>query len=566
MGKQSKLSMAVPISTRSVDNGSRETRRRKQRQIRRLRRQRLILTSLALALVAGTSLVHTTTAPQAKQDMLFVQPRATATTLGTEAVVELPQEIAEPAQQPTQTLQPTESIPVSTAQPVVLPTQAQMITYDKDSAILYYSQSGDSLGVLAVRFGVEVDEITSLSPLPEEGFIPEGQLLLIPARLDSVSSSLKLYPDSELVNSRSALDFDIDLFVQQAGGYLSTYYESVYAVGFISGAEIIRRVALDFSIHPRLLLALLEYQSGWVYGAPETDFAKNYPMGLEESGQRGLYKQLVLAAGKLGTGYYGWREGTMVAITFPDHSVLRLAAELNCGTVGLMYFFSQTLNLEDWANALYTENSFLVTYEAMFGNPWLIAQQYEPVFTPDVLQPELILPFETGVTWSYTGGPHAAWGAAEVRAALDFAPPGDSPGCVPSNHWVVASAPGLVVRSENGLVVVDLDGDGYEQTGWNIIYLHMATSQRIAVGTWVETGDRLGHPSCEGGIATGTHLHMARKYNGEWVPAEGPLAFVLSGWKAKAGSIVNSGWLIKDNQVVRSNIYGTSASHIVRSE
>jgi murein DD-endopeptidase MepM/ murein hydrolase activator NlpD len=137
---------------------------------------------------------------------------------------------------------------------------------------------------------------------------------------------------------------------------------------------------------------------------------------------------------------------------------------------------------------------------------------------------------------------------------------------VPSNHWVVASAPGLVVRSENGLVVVDLDGDGYEQTGWNIIYLHMATSQRIAVGTWVETGDRLGHPSCEGGIATGTHLHMARKYNGEWVPAEGPLAFVLSGWKAKAGSIVNSGWLIKDNQVVRSNIYGTSASHIVRSE
>ena len=34
----------------------------------------------------------------------------------------------------------------------------------------------------------------------------------------------------------------------------------------------------------------------------------------------------------------------------------------------------------------------------MFGNAWLIAQEFEPLFTPAVLQPELILPFEPGVT------------------------------------------------------------------------------------------------------------------------------------------------------------------------
>jgi hypothetical protein len=88
-------------------------------------------------------------------------------------------------------------------------------------------------------------------------------------------------------------------------------------------------------------------------------------------------------------------------------------------------------------------------------------------------------------------------------------------------------APGLIVRSGNGIVVIDLDGDGYEQTGWAVLYLHIATKDRIALGSWVETGDMIGHPSCEGGVTTGTHVHIARRYNGEWIPADQTLPFVL---------------------------------------
>ncbi len=51
-----------------------------------------------------------------------------------------------------------------------LPTQAHLIRYEENAPILYYAQSGgDSIGVLAVRFGVEAAEITSTSTLPEEG-------------------------------------------------------------------------------------------------------------------------------------------------------------------------------------------------------------------------------------------------------------------------------------------------------------------------------------------------------------------------------------------------------------
>ncbi|MGB4595762.1 MAG: hypothetical protein WBI14_07625 [Anaerolineaceae bacterium] len=559
MDRPLKLTMAVPISTRSAD---RPTRRVRLSIRMRHRRERLVLLALLLVILTSAIVVTTGRSPKAAMvpplDLPAVQPN----------MVQIVQPTAtpEPSPSPTATTIPTamqEVEPIESA-PVILPTQAQPVTLAKDIPIPYYAQSGDSIGVLAVRFGVDISEITSAQPLPEEGFIPEGQLLLIPNKLEKVSSSLRIFPDSEVVNSPSAIGFDVDKYVEEAGGYLSTYSQLVFGVGTISGAEIVKRVALEYSIHPRLLLALLEYESGWVFGQPETLRERNYPLGFVLEGRLGLHKQLVYGAGWIATGYYGWREGTVVAVQFQNFTQLRMSANLNCGTAGLMYYFGQKYLFDDWAEAIYSDQGFIATYESMFGNPWLTAQAYEPLFTPDVRQPELILPFESGVTWSYTGGPHAAWGAAEVRAAIDFAPPSSEVGCTPNQAWVVASAPGLVVRSENGVVVLDLDGDGNEQTGWNLVYLHIATNGRIRLGSWLNAGDRVGHPSCEGGISSGTHLHFARKYNGEWVPAEGPLSFVLNGWKAKAGSNVYQGWLIRGDQIVRANLYGTTSSHVSR--
>ncbi len=59
---------------------------------------------------------------------------------------------------------------------------------------------------------------------------------------------------------------------------------------------------------------------------------------------------------------------------------------------------------------------------------------------------------------------------------------------------------------------------------------------KIPVNSLVETGDNLGHPSCEGGESTGSHIHIARKYNGEWIPAADVIPFNLGGWIAKAGT------------------------------
>jgi hypothetical protein len=121
-----------------------------------------------------------------------------------------------------------------------------------------------------------------------------------------------------------------------------------------------------------------------------------------------------------------------------------------------------------------------------------------------------------------------------------------------------------VVRSERGVVALDLDGDGREETGWVLIYMHVAEQDRVGFGTWVETNTPLGHPSCEGGKATGTHVHLARKYNGEWLAADNPLPMVLSGWVAHAGELSYEGTLEKPGQIVSARPDGSSGSTIVR--
>jgi hypothetical protein len=107
-----------------------------------------------------------------------------------------------------------------------------------------------------------------------------------------------------------------------------------------------------------------------------------------------------------------------------------------------------------------------------------------------------------------------------------------------------------VARSETATVVLDLDGDGDERTGWVVFYFHVATEGRAPAGRVVQAGDALGHPSCEGGRTTGTHIHIARKYNGEWIPADGVLAFTLEGWVAHNGAEAYQGTLSRGSQIV----------------
>jgi len=473
---------------------------------------------------------------------------------------------------PSGTPVPAAALPTGTAAAPVMaestPTRhvpsPTPIPLTSNTPILYTSQAGDTLETVAFRFGVSLDEIASPDPIPLEGFINPNQLLIIPNRLGNTTSTGKLLPDSEVVYTLSAVGFDMERYVREAGGYLSDYSEYLGSIGQSSGVEVIEKIALDNSINPRLLLALLDYQANWVTGQPANKTAEDYPLGYVAEHKEGLLHQIIWAVNQLSAGYYGWREGRINEIRFRDGATARLEPTLNAGTVAMLYYFAQVYDSRDWLYATNPEVGFPAHYERMFGNSWVRANSVEPLFPPNLQQPRLELPFMYNQVWSYTGGPHGAWEKDGSWAAIDFSPARSESGCVESNAYVTASTAGLVVRSGNGVVALDTDGDGFEQTGWVLIYLHVATQDRVPSGTWIETGDLLGHPSCEGGHATGTHVHMARKYNGEWMAADGAIPMVLTGWRVHAGSKPYEGTLTRDGETITASTVGAYYSKIVR--
>jgi murein DD-endopeptidase MepM/ murein hydrolase activator NlpD len=424
----------------------------------------------------------------------------------------------------------------------------------------YIAQAGDTLPALAVRFNTSIEEILAANPIiPETATtMPPGMPMKIPIYyLPLWGSPYQILPDSLFINGPAQTGFNTQEFVDSHPGWLKNYVSYV-ADANRSGAEIVDYVALNWSVSPRLLLALLEYQAGALSQPALSPDMETSLLGYRSWTHKGLFLQLIWAANTLNNGYYGWRTTRLTSIEYQDERLERFDPWQNAATVALHYLFNRIMPYEDYARAISPEG-LAQTYRDLFGDPW---QADQPHIPGSLVQPEFLLPFELGSEWAFTGGPHTGWGTGEPYAALDFAPPSVAGGCLSTSQWATAVAPGVVARTETGVVVLDLDGDGDERTGWTVLYLHLATEGRAALGASVQRGDPLGHPSCEGGTSTGTHIHMARKYNGEWIPAEGTLAFNLEGWIAHNGSLPYLGRLTRFSQTVTACLCSNQASFI----
>ena len=421
-------------------------------------------------------------------------------------------------------------------EPRIVPTLRQ----DPDE---YTVQPGDTLAIIANRYSVSYEEIARLNEITDPNSLDIGQFLLIPAPTPAGEApGFKIIPDSELVYGPMSTTLDLAAFVSEKNGFLADYVEEVEGVER-TGSEILLKVSEDFSVNPRLLLAVLEYSSGWVSSKDVIDSYQKYPIGYFDENRSGLYKQLAYAAINLNRGFYLWEVNAIPAWLLADGAIIPVNSRINAGTAGVQQLMAVLFAKDAWSEAV-SEEGLYQTYSDLFGYPF--DYSIEPFIPSNLQQPEMQLPFEPGIAWSFTGGPHPGYGEGSAWAAVDFAPPGELPGCVDSNAWVTAIANGLVVKSENGIVVTDLDGDGFIQTGWSVLYLHVKTEDRIESGEFVKAGDRIGHPSCEGGVSSGTHLHLARRYNGMWISADGDIPFILDGWVSKGTGKLYDGFLVKN--------------------
>lgn len=418
--------------------------------------------------------------------------------------------------------------------PHALPTQRQFLDQ-------YTVQAGDTLGTIAGSYSITLEALMQANGLDETSILSIGTVLNIPP-IDAdptPGSSFKIIPDSELVYGPASAQFDLAGFIQSHGGYLASYTQDVDGE-VLTGEQIIQRIAERYSVNPRLLLAVLEYRSDWVTNPTPSNV--DYPLGFYEDYYAGLYRQISWTANNLNRGYYYWQVNAISTLPLSDGSYVPFDPTINAGTAGVQYFLSLFNNRPFWDYDVSNLGLF-ETYQQLFGYPF----DYEipALVPPNLTQPAMQLPIEPGTTWSYTGGPHGGWDTGSGWAALDFAPPGEPAGCVTSDAWVVAVTDGLIVRTGDGAVIQDLDNDGYEQTGWNVFYMHIEARDRIPPGTYVYAGERIGHPSCEGGFSNGTHVHLARKYNGEWISADGNLPFNLDGWISSGNGNEYDGYLTR---------------------
>lgn len=447
---------------------------------------------------------------------------------------------------------PTPPAGIEALAPRPTPPYPERPRYQPGELVDYIAQTGDTLPGLAKRFNTTVEQILQANSfIPASATtMPPGMPMKIPIYyLPLWGSPYQILPDSLFINGPAQIGFDAQAFVDAHPGWLKDY-TSYVADANRSGANIVEYIAHYYSLSPRLLLALLEYQSGALSQAQPPPGAEDFALGYESWSRKGLFLQLGWAANQINDAYYRYREMKLSTLEHEDGRIERIDPWQNAASAALMNFFNVLLDDSGYQRAISPEG-FARTYGDLFGDPW---QNLQPHLPGSLEQPYFYLPFEPGDAWAMTGGPHTAWGTGEPLAALDFAPPSKSAGCVSSDRWVTAVSDGIIVRSTIGEVMLDLDGDGDERTGWNVFYMHLGTKDRIPLGAQVKQGDRLGHPSCEGGSSTGTHTHIARKYNGEWLPADGLggsiLAFNFEGWIAHAGPLPYLGTLQRFSQVV----------------
>lgn len=461
-------------------------------------------------------------------------------------------DIGNPSARATATPRPAEMTATAKAGPsstptivIDTPTPTPTRAAPESTAVYYTTRAGDTLSGIAMAFGTTVESLMRINGLTNADQLAAGQPLQISLDAQFTGPGTLLIPDNELVYGPEYRDFDVAQTTAALPGIFKSYSEGVLGVD-MTAAEIVKLIAEQYSVGPRVLLALLELRGGWLSNPEPAAEQYAYPLGYTAlPHMNGLYRQLSLAADALNIGFYGWWMDSLWLVQTRDGAYIQFSTQLNGGTAGVQRALAPSAaNYESWGTDL---ERFASVYRNLFGDPF--ASAIEPLMPAGLKAPALILPWPQDATWYYTGGPHPGYGTQGPFAALDFTTNERNIGCAPSSQWATAAADGLVVHSRDGMIIQDLDGDGFMGTGWVMFYMHLASDGRAQHGTMLKAGDKIGHPSCEGGVSNATHLHIARRYNGVWIEADDPRwPMTLSGWTPASTGDAYYGTLSRSGQ------------------
>lgn len=310
-----------------------------------------------------------------------------------------------------------------------------------------------------------------------------------------------------------------------------------------------------YSLNPRLILALIDLQSGLVSSTSASPEQLAWALGYrgDGGGRRGLYSQLRWAARELRYAVrdYALRgDGPPPALRFADGSSQELGADTPFSRYVLARALAPTVSPGGLGPRL---DGLVTSYARLFGDP-----REPPAGWPGPAEPFLTRPMERNfpVTSFFdhdapflakNGTVHTYWGRAESDLAFAYDGHTGWDFAMSPLDRVLAAADGVVTfagNSDDGCatpargVVID-HGNGYRTLSW-----HLA-SIAVEAGQTVVRGQELGVAG-ESGCVTGPHLHFQVQYLGRdvdpfgWCGAPG-----ADPWAANPAGQV-SVWLWQD--------------------
>lgn len=334
-------------------------------------------------------------------------------------------------------------------------------------------------------------------------------------------NSPNLLADGQFVYGPNVGDFNVKVYLEGINSPLIPY------------AEIIEERAYYYSINPRVLLTILEIQNNLVTTASsiQMDEGEFYTLldqlcqNLSAPFYEHLYAQYgigeIIPKRKLTI-----KDGTSVNISSGD---------INAATYALLIALTPSMTTEQEKQMLspQSERGFVQIYQTLFpqDDPLDESNRLNPMAIPpsDMLK----LPVKECSTWKFTGGPHG-WntGYDTPWSSIDFAPAGHSGCSIPTSRWVAAAAGGSVEYHSSYYVRIN------HGNGWATDYFHLANLQ-VSNGR-IGQDQRLANPSCNGGQATGAHVHFAVVYGGLRQAIDGT---TMEGWTVHKGSSAYGGYL-----------------------
>lgn len=317
--------------------------------------------------------------------------------------------------------------------------------------------------------------------------------------------STLIYSYDEMFN------FDIEEYLASQAPHLLPY------------AEVISHWSGYSSISPKVMLALIEQQSGLLTQQQQSTAAIESPLG-KLSDKKGFAEQFQDVADKLANKIYAQKT---------EQGASEFGTQITSQTSALNFLFAydgtdvQHLEANEAAASAFNE---------------LYYQLFQQEFSPLKIKPEqkeiqaqapngfLQFPFPLGQSW-HVGGAHTNHGSGSYPlSSLDMSM-GGGWGSNQYNVWVAASAGGRFKRHSSCFAEI------VHANGWSTTYYHLMNIQYYT-GASVGKNTKIANPAhtrgqalCNGGQSTGPHQHWSLKRYGSWHHLNGSY---LSGWRITA--------------------------------